>query len=136
MKAILNRIRISPKKANLIAGIVRGEWAEKALETLKFMPKKGAELLYKVLHSAVANAENNFDQKRSELKIHRILITAWPTFKRGQSHSKGRITPLLKRTSNITIELEAIITDKTEEVKTEEVKTEEVKTKKVKSTNK
>ncbi len=121
MKAILNRIRISPKKANLSAGIVRWEDVEKALETLKFMPKKGADILYKVLHSAVSNAETNFDQKRSELKIHRILVSAWPTYKRWQSHSKGRITPLLKRTSNITVELEAIV--KTESKTTTEDKT-------------
>jgi large subunit ribosomal protein L22 len=108
MKAYLQQTRISPKKANLVAGVVRGQKAEKALELLKYMPKKAARLLYKLLASAVANAEHNFSQKKEDLLISKILVTAGPTYKRGQSHSKGRVTPLLKRTSHITIELETI----------------------------
>ena len=107
MKAAVKQIRISPKKANLVAGIIRKEGVVKALETLKFMPKKAAVILYKLLASAVANAENNFGAKKEDLKVSEIKVGDGVTYKRGQSHSKGRVTPLLKRTSNISITLES-----------------------------
>jgi len=106
MKAILRQTRISPKKASVIAGLVRNMDAAKGLELLKYMPKKGAEILYKLLSSAVANAENNFGKDRADLLVSKVLVSPGVTYKRGQSHSKGRVTPLLKRTSHLTIELE------------------------------
>lgn len=106
MKAAVKQVRISSRKANIVAGIVRKESAVKALEVLKYMPKKAAGIIYKVLHSAVANAENNFGQKRADLSISEIKVTEGVTYKRGQSHSKGRVTPLLKRTSHISVTLE------------------------------
>jgi len=105
MKAILNKVRISPKKANLIAWIIRNMEANKALALLKFMNKKGAWIIYKLLASAVANAENNFSQKKEELIISKIFVTEWSTYKRGQSRSKWRVFSLLKRTANINLEL-------------------------------
>lgn len=105
MKAILRQIRISPKKANLVAGMVRGKAAEEALAMLKFMPKKGAKILYKVVHSAVANAENNMGQDRKELEIKKILVTKGATYKRNNPISRGRAQPILKRTSHITVEV-------------------------------
>lgn len=107
MKAILRQTRISPKKANLVAGMVRGRNAEEALTMLKFMPKKGAKILYKVVHSAVSNAENNMGQDRSELEIKKILVTKGPTYKRSNPISRGRAQPILKRTSHITVEVGA-----------------------------
>lgn len=59
MKAILRNIRISPEKANLVAGLVRGAMVTDALNQLMFTPKKGARILYKVIASAAANAEHN-----------------------------------------------------------------------------
>jgi len=103
MKAILKNIRISPKKANLVAGIVRGEMVDDALARLKFTPKKGAKILYKVIHSAAANAENNFKQNRDRLYIKEIIVTKAPTFKRGVSVSRGRTHPIRKRNSHITV---------------------------------
>ena len=105
MKAILRSSRISPKKVNLVAGIIRNMEASKALAILKHMPKKAARILYKLLHSAVSNAEHNFDQTPEKLVINKVLIGGGTTYKRGQSHSKGRVTPILKRTSHIRIEL-------------------------------
>lgn len=107
MKAILRQIRISPKKANLVAGMVRGKGVSEALSMLKFMPKKGAKILYKVVHSAASNAENNFGQNKSDLKIKQILVTKGTTYKRSNPISKGRANPILKRTSHITVEVEA-----------------------------
>ena len=103
MKAIARNIRISPKKANLVAGLVRRKNAEEALNILKFTPKKGAKILYKVLHSAVANAENNFKQKREALVIKEIIVTQAPTYKRSVPVSRGRVHPILKRNSHITV---------------------------------
>lgn len=105
VKAIARNIRISPKKANLVAGLVRKKKAQEALDILKFTPKKGAKLLYKVLHSAVANAENNFKQKKDSLIIKEIVVTQGPTFKRSVPVSRGRVHPILKRNAHITVTL-------------------------------
>lgn len=103
MKAIARNIRISPKKANLVAGLVRRKNAQEALDILNFTPKKAAKILYKVVHSAVANAENNFKQKREALVIKEIVVTQAPTFKRSVPVSRGRVHPILKRNSHITV---------------------------------
>lgn len=103
MKAIAKHIRISPKKANLVAGLVRNKNAEEALNILKFTPKKAAPILYKVLHSAIANAENNYKQKRDALVVKEIIVTQGATLKRSVPVSRGRVHPILKRTSHITV---------------------------------
>jgi large subunit ribosomal protein L22 len=103
VKAIARHIRISSKKANLVAGLVRNKNAVDALDILKFTPKKGAKLIYKVLHSAMSNAEKNFKQKREELMIKEIVVTQGRTLKRSVPISRGRVHPILKRTSHITV---------------------------------
>lgn len=105
MKAVLRQTRISPKKANLVASLVRGKSVGEALTMLKFIPKKGAKILYKVVHSATSNAENNLGQNREDLEIKQILVTKGPTYKRNNPISKGRAQPILKRTSHITVEV-------------------------------
>jgi large subunit ribosomal protein L22 len=105
MKAVLRRIRISPKKANLVAGMVRGKKVNEALALLKFMPKKGAKTIYKVIHSAASNAKNNFKQNINDLFITKLLVTKGPTYKRSLPISRGRTHPIMKRTSHITVEV-------------------------------
>ncbi len=105
MKAHLRQIRISPKKVNLVAGMVRGMKVSEALDLLKFMPKKGADILYKVVHSAASNAKNNFKQSIDELYITQILVTKGATFKRSLPISRGRVHPIRKRTAHITVEV-------------------------------
>ena len=105
MKAILRKVRISPKKANLIAGIIVNKKVEEALNTLGHMPKKAARILYKVLHSATSNAEKNFGQERDSLVVKKILVTKGPTYKRGIPVSRGRSHSINKRTSHITVEV-------------------------------
>lgn len=105
MKAILRKTRISPKKANLVAGIVRAKKVSEALSLLKFMPKKGAKILYDVIHSAASNAKNNFKQSFDDLVITKILVTKGPTLKRSLPISRGRTHPIRKRTSHITVEV-------------------------------
>lgn len=106
MKAILRAARITPKKANLIAGMVRKRPTSEALEILKYTPKKAAELLHKLLSSAVANAVSNFKQDEKSLVIKEIIVNKGPTLKRGVPVSRGRVYPILKRTSHITILLD------------------------------
>ncbi len=122
MKAILRRIRISPKKANLIAALVRNKKVQEALDILKFTPKKAAKILKKVIESAVANAENNFKQNKDSLYIKEIIVTQGVTYKRSLPISRGRTHPILKRTSHITVKVEA---EKEEKPKKTEPKKEE-----------
>lgn len=107
MKAVSKSLRISPRKANLVADLVRGKAAKVALELLQRVPKKGAKFLVKVIASAVANAEHNFSQDGDTLQIAHILVTKGPTYKRARPISRGRSAPILKRTSHISVELRA-----------------------------
>jgi len=103
MKAYLKNANCSPKKANLVAGMVRGESVKNALARLKFTPKKAALILYKVIASAAANAKNNFDQSGDNLVIKEILINKGMILKRGMPVSRGRQHPILKRKTNISV---------------------------------
>lgn len=80
--------------------------AEEALKFLKFAPKKGAGLLYKVVHSAVQNAVHNDNQKSTDLYLDTLIVTKWIVYKRGRPVSRGRMHPILKRTSNVRLELQ------------------------------
>ena len=101
--AKLKYARISPQKCRLVADVVRGAPVGSALNTLKFMPKKGAHLVRKVLASAVANAEHNHGVDIDELKVSRVLVDAAPQLKRFAARAKGRGTRIIKRNSHITI---------------------------------
>ncbi len=109
MKAILRNARISPKKAALVAGLVRGAMVKEALDQLKFTPKKGADILYKVIQSAAANAETNFKQDRKKLYVKEIVVTKAPTYKRSQPVSRGRSYAILKRNSHITVTVDVMV---------------------------
>jgi len=122
MKAILKQIRVSSKKANLVASLVRNKKVIEAIDILKFTPKKSAPILQKLIESAAANAENNFKQSKDALVIKEIIVTEGPTYKRRINISKGRAHPILKRTSHITVKLES--QDKKEESKKVEPKKE------------
>lgn len=106
MKAIAKNIRISPKKLRVVAEVVRWKKASDALDFLKFAPKKWASLLYKILYSAVKNAENNDNQKLSDLYIGTLIVNKGIVYKRWNPVSRGRTHPILKRTSNVKLELQ------------------------------
>lgn len=108
MKAILRNIRISPEKANLVAGLVRGAMVTDALNQLMFTPKKGARILYKVIASAAANAEHNLKQNRDRLYVKEIVVTKGPMYKRGISVSRGRVHPILKKTAQIRVRVDVM----------------------------
>lgn len=105
MQSTFHNARISPKKANLVAGIVRGMKAVDAIARLDLTPKKAAGILSKVIGDALANAKNNFDQKEEHLIITSILVNKGMVLKRGIPIARGQWHPLLKRSSHITVEL-------------------------------
>ncbi|MBD8527563.1 50S ribosomal protein L22 [Pseudomarimonas arenosa] len=102
-KAILRGARVSPQKARLVADQVRGLPVSRALNLLKFSDKKAASLIYKVLWSATANAENNEGADVDELKVSSIFVDEGVTMKRFHARAKGRGARILKRTSHITV---------------------------------
>lgn len=106
MKAYWKNIRISPKKLRVVAEVIKNKNATWALNFLKFAPKKWANILYKVLNSAVSNAVNNDAQEKIDLYIGQLIITKGIVYKRWQPISKWRMHPILKRTSNIRLELQ------------------------------
>lgn len=105
MKASVQNVRISPKKLNVIAFIIRNMTAKDALDTLKFMPKKGADIMYKVVSSAVANATHNDSQSLPELVISSVSVTQGLVYKRINPISRGRAHRILKRTSHVSLTL-------------------------------
>ena len=95
--------RISPQKCRLVIDQIRGQQVEQAIQTLMFSNKKGADLVKKVLESAIANAEHNEGADIDELKVSRTFVDEGPTMKRIQARAKGRANRILKRTSHITV---------------------------------
>lgn len=110
MKAIRRYLRVSSKKVNLVADLVRGKPVETAINFLRFTPKKSAKPLMEAIKSATANAEQNFKQDPKKLYISKIIVNEGSTLKRFRPVSRGRSHPILKRTSHITVEV-AVKTD-------------------------
>lgn len=135
MKAILRQISITPKKANLIAELVRNKNAMDAITILKFTPKKAAKILKKLIASAMANATNNLKQDQESLFVKEIIVTKGPVYKRGVPVSRGRVHPILKRTSHITVKLGQILseTEVTNQKEPEKVEAEKPKKSSTKS---
>ena len=106
MKANGKNIRISPKKLRVAAEVIRGMSTQQALQFLKFAPTKWAAILYKIVNSAVSNAEHNDKQLVDDLYVSAVSITKWIVYKRGRPVSRGRMHPILKRTSNVYLELQ------------------------------
>lgn len=101
--ATLKYARISPQKCRLVADQIRGQSVADALTLLRFSPKKAATMIYKVLESAIANAEHNHGADIDELKIRTVEVNGAPTYTRYRAGAKGRGNRILKRNSHITI---------------------------------
>ena len=96
-------VRISPRKVQIVLDLIRNQPADKAIAILKFTPKAACTPVSKVLKSAMANAENNFNMDVSRLYVSYCNVTAGPTLKRIRPRSHGRAYRINKRTSHITI---------------------------------
>jgi len=97
--------RISPKKARDVANELPGLPANEALELLKFIPRKAARLLYKTLHSAIANAENNHNLSSDDLVVKSAIVEEGPAMRRYKPAARGSAHPIRKRTSHLRIVL-------------------------------
>lgn len=105
VRAYARGIFISPQKLGLVCDKVRGMQAEQALVVLEFMPHKGAHFIHKLLKSALANAENNFDLERDEMYISNIFAGDGPMLKRYKAGARGRYKPRKRRSSHLTLVL-------------------------------
>jgi large subunit ribosomal protein L22 len=102
-KAITKYVRISPRKARLAAGLIRGRNVEEATLQLMFSKLRAGKLLRKTLDTAVANAETLFNVQRRDLKVQEVRVDAGPVMKRSKSKSRGGSVPVMKRTSHFTV---------------------------------
>jgi large subunit ribosomal protein L22 len=109
IKAKLRHLQMTPQKVRLVVDVVRGKGAQDALETLRFMPQFAAEPIYKLIASAVANAEQNFGLEADELYISSIFADDGPRHRKapygGRFAGRGRFRPIIKRSSHVTVVL-------------------------------
>ena len=103
VKAVSKYVRISPRKVHIMIDAVKGKPVEAALEILKFMPQKAADIVEKITRSAVSNADQHPDIDVDSLVIRNIIADQGPTLKRFKARARGRGTRILKRTSHITV---------------------------------
>ena len=108
-RAVARHVRITPMKARRVVDLVRGMPAKEALTVLKFAPQAASEAVYKVLASAVANAENNERLDPDSLLVRAAFVDEGPTLKRFRPRAQGRAYRIRKRTCHITIEVESVI---------------------------
>lgn len=101
--SVARYIRIAPRKVRLVADLIRGKEVGEALAILRLTPRAASPVLEKVLNSAVANAEHNFDMNANNLSIAKIYVDEGPTLKRFRPRAQGRASRINKRTSHITI---------------------------------
>lgn len=104
--ATLRHARIAPRKARLVADVVRGKRVEDALGLLRFTPKKAAGILRKLIQSALDNASKAAGVDEDRLYVTRISVDDGPTAKRWSPRAMGRATRIRKRTSHIQVGLE------------------------------
>src|ERR1035437_5697279 len=102
-KSSVKFIRMSPLKVRRVLDQIRGKKALEAQTLLNFLPHAAAEVLGKILKSAIANAEHNHQVPAAQLFIKEAFVDQGPTLKRFQPHAQGRAFPIKKRTSHITI---------------------------------
>ena len=104
-RATAKFVRVSPRKARLVADLVRGKSVQQAREILAFATRDAAVPVRKVLESAAANADNNHGMRSDELVLAHVTVDPGPTIKRFRPRAQGRASPILKRTCHITIGL-------------------------------
>ena len=105
VRASARYVRVAPRKARLVADQVRGLQIEKARALLQFSPRNAARDIRKLIDSAAANAENNFDLVSDEMTVAEITVDEGPTLRRYRPRALGRATTINKRTSHISVAL-------------------------------
>ncbi len=102
-RAVARFVRIAPRKVRALVDLVRGKSVDEALSLLKHIPKRGSRVVEKVLKSAVANAEHNYDLDPDVLYVAEAYVDQGPTMKRWRPRMRGRPFMIRKRTSHITV---------------------------------
>ena len=105
IRAKLSNLDTSAQKARLVVDLVRGKPALEAVTILQFTPNKAALPVQKLIHSAIANAEENFGVSREDLYVYKIFADEAPTRKWRRFGARGRFKPLLRRKSHVTVVL-------------------------------
>jgi large subunit ribosomal protein L22 len=109
VKASVKHVPMSPRKVRLVVDAVRGMEAGKALDTLRFMPQRAAEPVFKLISSAVANAEENYGLEIDELVVSRIYADEGPRHRKapygGRFAGRGRFRPIMRQSAHITVVL-------------------------------
>ena len=104
-KAQVTHVRISPRKVKIVLDLIRNKPVDVAAAILKFTPKAACEPVGKLLKSAIANAENNFNMDKSQLYVAEAMVCPGPIMKRIRPRAQGRAYRIEKRTSHITLVL-------------------------------
>ncbi|HWK24558.1 50S ribosomal protein L22 [Lysinibacillus fusiformis] len=102
-KAIARTVRIAPRKVRLVVDLIRGKQIGEAVAILRHTPKAASPVVEKVLKSAVANAEHNYDLDVNNLVVSEVFVDEGPTLKRFRPRAQGRASAINKRTSHITL---------------------------------
>jgi large subunit ribosomal protein L22 len=105
VRATARYLPISARKLRLVCDRVRGMDADQALAVLRYMPQKGAEFLFKLIESAVANGEMNYELNRRDLIVTMVMADEGPSMKRFKAGARGRYKPRIKRSSHLTLVL-------------------------------
>jgi large subunit ribosomal protein L22 len=103
VRATAKYIRISPRKVRQVTNLICQKDVNEALAILKYTPKRAAVSVAKVVKSAAANAEHNYDLDKDKLYVASVFVNQGPTFKRYQARAMGRANIICKRTSHITV---------------------------------
>lgn len=103
VQARVKTVGVSPKNLRNLIDTVRGMKVEDAISNLRFTPIPMARMVRKAVESAVANAENNYEMTRDELRIVKIVADEGPRMKRFKAKPRGRAAPIIKRTSHLTV---------------------------------
>ncbi|MDQ0156995.1 50S ribosomal protein L22 [Robertmurraya andreesenii] len=109
-KAVARTVRIAPRKARLVVDLIRGKQVGEAVAILKHTPKAASPIVEKLLNSAIANAEHNYEMDVNSLVVSQVFVDEGPTLKRFRPRAMGRASAINKRTSHITI----VLTEKKE----------------------
>jgi large subunit ribosomal protein L22 len=106
VSATAKSVPVSARKLRLVLAQLPGKQVDEAMTMLRYLPTPHARLVAKVLNSAAANAENNFSLDREELRVKRAYAGEGATLKRWRAKARGRVAPILHRTSHVTVVVE------------------------------
>ncbi|MCR6104824.1 50S ribosomal protein L22 [Salipaludibacillus agaradhaerens] len=109
-KAVAKQVRIAPRKVRLVADLIRGKEIGEAISILRHTPKKASPVIEKLLNSAMANAEHNYEMEPDNLVVSQAYVDEGVTLKRFRPRAMGRASRINKRTSHITV----VLTEKKE----------------------